>query len=116
MPTFRAHKVVAVLPGTLEPDTIYLVRAGAGFDLFASDSTGLLSFQVNSPLSWTVLANQWSASPTQVGTTPAGTVWAYTVNDETRFRLVPEPYAATQDAFYSNFSDGTLSGLIAARG
>lgn len=65
---------------------------------------------------WTTLAGQWSAPPVQVGTTSAGAVYAYTAGGVTRYRLVPAPYAAAQDAFYSNFTGGVLSGLIIARG
>ena len=47
MSTFRAEKVVAVLPATLEPDTLYFVRVGAGFDLYASDTTGAVAHKIN---------------------------------------------------------------------
>jgi hypothetical protein len=40
-------KVVANLPGTLTPDTMYLVRTGAGFDLYASDTTGSIAYLAN---------------------------------------------------------------------
>lgn len=44
---FRATKVVSTLPGTLTPSTLYLVRTGAGFDLYASDSTGSIAYPLN---------------------------------------------------------------------
>jgi len=49
MATLRFSKVVAGLPGTLTPDTLYLVRAGAGFDLYVSDATGSIAYPVNAP-------------------------------------------------------------------
>ena len=47
MATLRFAKVVASLPATLTPDTLYLVRAGAGFDLYASDATGSIAYGLN---------------------------------------------------------------------
>jgi hypothetical protein len=47
MATFAVHKVVATLPGTLEPNTFYAVRVGAGFDLYLSDSTGSVAHKHN---------------------------------------------------------------------
>jgi hypothetical protein len=48
--TFKAHKTVATLPSILDPDTIYLVRVGTGFDFYCSDSTGTIAHKVNSSL------------------------------------------------------------------
>lgn len=47
MAAIRFAKVVAGLPATLAPDTLYLVRSGAGFDLFLSDATGAIAYPVN---------------------------------------------------------------------
>lgn len=47
MSEFKAHKVVSSLPSTLEPDTIYLVRVGVGFDFYCSDTTGSIAYKVN---------------------------------------------------------------------
>jgi hypothetical protein len=49
MATLRFQKVVGSLPGTLDPDTLYLVRTGAGFDLYVSDATGSIAYPVNAP-------------------------------------------------------------------
>lgn len=49
MATVRFSKVVSTLPGTLAPDTIYLVRTGAGFSLYCSDATGSIAYPVNAP-------------------------------------------------------------------
>jgi hypothetical protein len=57
MATIRFAKVVANLPATLEPNTLYLVRVGSGFDLYASDMTGSVAYLINkdSPTSSTNL-------------------------------------------------------------
>jgi len=49
MATLRFSKVVSSLPGVLYPDTLYLVRTGAGFDLYVSDTTGSIAYPVNAP-------------------------------------------------------------------
>ncbi|MFG5864174.1 hypothetical protein ACFW0B_23560, partial [Pseudomonas sp. CR1201] len=42
--------VVASLPASLEPDALYLVRAGAGFDLYATNHAGtVVSYPLNLP-------------------------------------------------------------------
>lgn len=46
---FKARKEVNVLPSNLEPDTIYLVRTGGGFDLYCSDATGAIAHKINAP-------------------------------------------------------------------
>lgn len=66
MATFRARKVVSALPTPLEPDTLYAVRVGEGFDLYISDNTGTLAHKVNGgggSTAWTEIA---SATPTGV--------------------------------------------------
>ena len=40
MAALKAHKVVSALPGTLEANCLYLVRTGAGFDLYATNDSG----------------------------------------------------------------------------
>ena len=47
MSAFRAHKLVAALPDPLERNALYLLRAGAGFDLYASDQTGSAAHKLN---------------------------------------------------------------------
>lgn len=44
---FSFCKVVANLPSTLEPNAIYAVRVGAGFDLYVSDMTGAVAHKLN---------------------------------------------------------------------
>lgn len=48
MAIFQASKVIAALPGTLNADTLYLVRVGEGFDLYCTDSTGSIAHAINS--------------------------------------------------------------------
>jgi hypothetical protein len=113
MATFRAHKVVASLPDPLDADTVYLVRVGEGFDLYATDSTGLIAHRLNPALSWMDYAG-WPS--VEAGTVAAGAVRSHTRQGVTVYRLIPEPYDDAQDAFYNTFSGGVLSGLIVTRG
>jgi hypothetical protein len=46
----KISKVIAALPDPLEPDAIYAVRAGAGFDLYVVDATGSTAHRLNSAL------------------------------------------------------------------
>jgi hypothetical protein len=48
MATFHIEKIVSALPATLAPDTVYMIRTGAGFDLYVSDATGSVAHKVNS--------------------------------------------------------------------
>lgn len=44
------HKVVASLPTTLEANSIYLVRRGAGFDQYVTNSSGMIvAYPQNQP-------------------------------------------------------------------
>lgn len=65
MGTIRFAKVVSSLPGTLDPDTLYLVRVGTGFDLYASDATGSIAYPVNAPAQ--IAYPKRSATPKIVG-------------------------------------------------
>lgn len=47
MAGLKVKKVIATLPGTLEANTIYLVRAGAGFDFHVTDATGTVAYTQN---------------------------------------------------------------------
>lgn len=47
MSILRLHKVIANLPSTLQPNAIYAVRVGEGFDLYISDATGSIAHKVN---------------------------------------------------------------------
>lgn len=50
MADFNAAKVVAAVPSPPEPDTIYLVRTGAGFDMYVTNSVGeVKAYPLNVP-------------------------------------------------------------------
>ena len=74
----------------------------------------------NLPLTWDFLAAKWSVPPAEVGTATvsgqSGVVLSHALEGVTRFRFVPGVYSAAQDAFYSTYSGGVLSGLITSRG
>lgn len=42
MALVKFHKYVAALPAELEPNAIYYVRAGAGFDVYVTNSSGAI--------------------------------------------------------------------------
>ena len=46
--TVKFYKAVASLPATLEPNTMYAVRVGEGFDFYISDLTGSIAYKTNS--------------------------------------------------------------------
>jgi hypothetical protein len=50
------------------------------------------------------------------GSVTGGSVRTHTKGGETIYRFIPEPYAATGDGFYADFTGGVLSGLITTRG
>lgn len=57
------HKVVAALPATLEPDSIYLVRVGSGYDQFVTNRSGqIVAYPMNRPASLPVLLNTGAMS------------------------------------------------------
>jgi hypothetical protein len=43
----KFYKTVVTLPETLEPNTIYAVRVGEGFDFYLSDMTGAVAYKTN---------------------------------------------------------------------
>jgi len=67
MAKFRAAKVVSALPDPLAPNTIYLVRTGAGFDLYCSDSTGSIAHKNNA----VTAAELGTAASRNIGTSGA---------------------------------------------
>ena len=48
MAVIKFSKVIGTVPPVLEPNTAYLVRTGAGFDLFMTDMTGTVAHTLNS--------------------------------------------------------------------
>lgn len=67
-------------------------------------------------LTWSDLVTRWDAAPSPAGSTAAGEVYAYQLDGVTRYRLVPEPYAASGDRFYGSFVGGVLTTPLASRG
>jgi hypothetical protein len=59
MPAIKSNKVVAGLPAVLEANSIYYVRVGAGFDIYVTNSSGMI---VAYPL------NQSAGNPAQMVT------------------------------------------------
>lgn len=104
----------------LNQGEIYLVtdedRLAVGKDSSTAITLANLSDAGTTPLTWDYFATNWTAAPSQAGIVAAGDVYAYTLGGVTRYRLVPSVYSAAQDAFYSSFSGGVLSGLIISRG
>lgn len=46
----KHHKVVAALPATLEANSVYLVRKGAGYEQFVTNSSGtIVAYPLNNP-------------------------------------------------------------------
>jgi hypothetical protein len=64
-------------------------------------------------LKWTDYATGFSATPTLLQTIANGDVYEYTYTNGTLYRLVPS--GSEQDAFYTAFSGGVLSGLVASK-
>jgi hypothetical protein len=64
---------------------------------------------------WTQNAMQWKEPPVFLQTIAAGKVYQYTYNAGLKYRLVPSPYNASEDAFYATLSGGSLSGKICQR-
>jgi hypothetical protein len=58
MANFKVYKEVSALPGTLEPNALYLVRIGTGFDLYCSDVTGSVAHKINNDYSLNYPAGQ----------------------------------------------------------
>ena len=121
MATFAAFKTVSTLPASLTADAIYAVRVGVGFDLYITDSTGLIAHKVNSEAggatTWEGLVF-WpsSLSGTATVSSQAGAVRAHTKGGQTFYRFIPTAYSAALDGFYTTYSNGQLSGLVVSRG
>lgn len=43
----KFNKVISELPQLLEPDAVYFVRTGDGFNMFVTDETGNVAFEMN---------------------------------------------------------------------
>lgn len=75
---------------------------------------GLQGASGNAATTWIGLVSGYNAIPTLTATIEAGDVYTYTYDgDITYYRLVPS--GAEDDAFYSSFVDGVLSGLVVSK-
>lgn len=91
------HKVVAALPDPLEPDSIYYVRAGVGFDMYITNGSGVVSaYEINQKTSPSPLTDKRTysavAAQTDFSITYEGSNVDVYVNG---FRLAPDDYVAT---------------------
>ena len=76
-----------------------------------------ISHVVGFTTTWTQLVSTWTTEPLEQAYSGGdGQVYAYTYGSQVYNRFVPSSYNSTQDAFYTTFSNPTLSGLVAVRG
>lgn len=62
MAELKASKVVSSLPGTLDANTIYVVRVGTGFDLYVTNNSGtVVSYSLNQPVTSVAAGNASTA-------------------------------------------------------
>lgn len=104
---------------------------GAGFSGGSyNEETGVVSFLSDDGLEFSTgdlrgtnasLSNEWiylvtgyASEPTFTQTISDGDVYTYTFKNGTLFRLVPSGSAV--DSFYSGFSNGILTDLVASKG
>lgn len=80
---------------------------------YVDDSIAAVEETLSAP-KWIDYATGFSGLPVQLQTIPDGDVYTYTYSNGTLYRLVPS--GSEQDAFYSSFSGGVLSGLVASKG
>lgn len=58
---------------------------------------------------WSFLQLNWDAPPALAKSIAGGGVYEYTLGGVSRYRFVPGPYDAAQDAFYQAFDSSTES-------
>jgi hypothetical protein len=82
MANFKVYKEVSALPSILEPNALYLVRIGTGFDLYCSDVTGSVAHKINYPNNYRYpsglsLVNSSNATSLGAMTLIANTYWFF---------------------------------------
>lgn len=82
-----------------------------GLEFSTSDLRGT---NANLSNEWIYLVTGYASEPTFTQTISDGDVYTYIFKNGTLFRLVPSGSAV--DAFYSTFSSGVLSDLVASKG
>jgi len=70
MANFKIDKVIASLPPSLAPDTMYAVRVGTGFDLYITDNTGAIAHKINAGMAQEVYVQE-----TRPATTGSPWIW-----------------------------------------
>lgn len=111
----RAQIDAAAAAGGLKTGEIYLITDEARLTI----GTAINAHQAaakQSELGWSAYVSQWSSAPVKLAPIAPGDVYKYTRAAGNYYRLVPNPYTAAQDAFYSNYTAGVLSGFLASRG
>ena len=111
----RAQINAAAAAGGLKTGEIYLITDEARLTV-GTASGAHQACAKQSDLGWSSYVSIWSSTPVKIAATPSGDVYKYTRAAGNYYRLVPSPYTPAQDAFYSNYTAGVLSGLLASRG
>jgi hypothetical protein len=79
-------------------------------------SGGVPTWDASPPaLNWTYLVSSWDTAPTLTAPLAGGSVYTYILDSVTRYRFVPEPYVAAQDAFYNDFNGMSVTDLVTRR-
>ncbi|MCO7557647.1 tail fiber domain-containing protein [Metapseudomonas otitidis] len=72
MPKISQFKVVSTLPSTLEPDAVYYVRVGTGFDIYVTNSSGTVVAYPSNQVNPATVTNEEA----QTGTEPGLRSWS----------------------------------------
>jgi hypothetical protein len=105
--------------GTVEPTALLSTDTrGIAAALDAAENSPQMAVRVKpeaGDLTWVDLVLRWDTQPAEIGATANGKVLAYTLSGTTRYRLIPDPYVFSEDAFYDSFVGGVLSGSVIRR-
>jgi len=115
----ESDAVAVAVAETLEQVSFTAAPAGESVAVAIADqgdTVTLVVGEAESQLRWSDLVTQWDVAPSLWATILQGSVYAYTLDGVTRYRLVPAPYVPSADAFYSTFAGGVLTNPVAARG
>lgn len=84
MPNFKADKVIASVPTALVANSLYVVRAGAGFDLYCADNSGSIAHRLNNERVHLKLGSNFGTASTSL---VAVTGLSYTLSANTIYRV-----------------------------
>jgi len=101
---FKIEKVIGAVPTTISPDCIYLVRTGAGFDLFASDVTGSIAHALNGGTGSTDLSALLSLPVAQ----PDVFEYAIVIQNGELRRMAYDDFVASVQPDFDPAPDGTV--------